>query len=96
MRDLEWMDNAVCDDDPAWVTEYGLCQPPPHVLARLQAICNTCPVIKQCATYAIENRLEGQFVGGQFVPFRNSSSGKPDTRGYTDAVRLLKRKADAA
>lgn len=88
-----WMDDIRCDSDAAWVTEYGLCQPPPKVMARLQAVCLGCPVIRDCARYAIENRLEGQFAAGHFLPLRNSSSGKPETQGYVAALALLERRA---
>jgi hypothetical protein len=91
----EWMDDARCDSDAAWVTEYGMFSPPAEVLARLQAVCLECPVIRDCARYAIANRLEGQFCAGVFLPLRNSSSGKRDTAGYLAAVRLLERRVAA-
>lgn len=88
----EWMDHSACDGDPAWITEYGRHTPPQADLARLQAVCLRCPVIRDCAGYAIDKRLEGQFAAGYFLPLRNQSSGKPENKRYSAAIRLLERR----
>lgn len=69
----EWMERAACTPDPAWTADIT---PAHHVLARLAAICATCPVSRECAAYALSTPdVDCGMYGGVWLPHRHDKGG---------------------
>lgn len=91
--DMTWMGDAACEPDPAWTTttiagRYGEREvdPNPTTLVRLAGICAGCPVIRECASYALDANVSGGMYAGVWIP---SNSSAWSTRRTRDARRAL-------
>jgi Transcription factor WhiB len=65
-----WMTQARCRPNPAWTPER---QPNTELLIALREICDQCPVIRQCASHALNERLHGGVYAGVWLPHRYSA-----------------------
>jgi len=102
LRDTEWMDRAACSLDPNWtatIDYYGInnrereTMPDRCVLARLAAICASCPVFKKCAHYALSSRSDGGMYAGVWIPLsRNGARGHVNP-AWIQARELLRERA---
>ncbi|BBZ09814.1 MULTISPECIES: WhiB family transcriptional regulator [Mycobacterium] len=81
---LAWTEHAACRPHPAWTPAS---EPHAAEMAAMQAICDGCPVIAQCAWYTLSEQLETVVCAGVYVPERKRA------RRYADAQRQLKHKA---
>ena len=77
---MDWVESSACQPKPgeAWDwREFDLMfhpfKPDSDGARKAQAICATCPVIRECATAALEHNLGG-VVAGVVVPERNGSN----------------------
>lgn len=77
LTDTDWMDLAICRPDPAWT---GDRMPEMAVLTRLGAICAACPVIGNCASYALGAKCELGMYAGVWLP--NSGKAWGSQRGH--------------
>lgn len=68
--DTLWMLKAACTPNPAWTSE----NKPTQVLPQLRAICSRCPVIADCANYALEHHLHGGVYAGVYLPSRHGAA----------------------
>lgn len=66
-----WMTHAECTPNPAWTTDHRPNMPLMRVLSK---ICDRCPVMADCAAYALNNPVEahsGVYAGVWLPPRRN-------------------------
>lgn len=87
----DWMDDAVCRPDVAWT---GDTMPDADVLRRLAAVCARCPVIAECAAYALEARCETGMYAGVWLPTSGAYTylSRPCNKGWIaarDELRAL-------
>jgi hypothetical protein len=68
MNTQAWRDHAACAEHPKdwWYVERGAAGER-NKLAQARAICNTCPVARQCLDYAMENGERYGLWGGKSV-----------------------------
>lgn len=60
----DWRHNGLCHDDPDLWFPDGKTGPRALQAKRAKAVCQTCPVIKQCAQWALATRQEYGIFGG--------------------------------
>lgn len=91
----DWMDHAICTPDVAWTADF---QPDEATLSRLGAVCAVCPVIAECASYALDYRCETGMYAGVWLPSSGVAWGNRDGQrslGWMHARRALVRKSKA-
>ena len=77
-EDTDWMGEALCGRHRSadWTTE----KPSAEVRRRLAEICAACPVIGECAAYALASEAEIGTYAGVLVPLRGVKPTKPTKR----------------
>lgn len=84
----EWVTKAICPwrQDLPWIEDR---RPSPDQLSEMQLMCERCPVLKQCAAFALDTRggkgIDGGFYAGQWFPWPYSSESAD--------IRLLRRRS---
>ena len=64
---MRWFEYAACRPSPHWTSD----EPPQgHIEARLAAICAGCPVRRECAAWAVNERAESGTYAGVYLPPR--------------------------
>ena len=64
---MRWVEYAACRPSPHWTSD----EPPQgHIEARLAAICAGCPVRRECAAWAVNERAESGTYAGVYLPTR--------------------------
>lgn len=70
-RSTQWMSRAAChatDAGDAWTPDH---KPAPAVLQALRQVCESCPVISDCAQHALDQHIHGGFYAGVWLPHRH-------------------------
>jgi Transcription factor WhiB len=88
LRNRQWTRKAKCGEhqDLPWHPDS---QPHPLVLLDMATICEECPVIKDCARYALADDGAAGVYAGVWIPWPSSSANVREIR--TMARRRLKR-----
>lgn len=93
-----WASLAAVDDAPSWQAA-ALCRledagrftpdtrPAASELRALADICQNCPVITQCAAFALQNRLHG-FYAGVWVKGHESGPARRALRRLSEALAM--------
>jgi Transcription factor WhiB len=89
MGDTGWMEDARCVPDACWTEP----DPSTPALRWMQQVCAQCPVVRECAEYALEMRLDGGVFAGVYVPARD---GYNHSRRAVAVERARKRLRDLA
>jgi hypothetical protein len=93
VRNTDWMAHALCGTRPdlPWTLpdtdqHRRICDPPAATQARMTAICHTCPVRPDCATWALHGCCQGGMYAGVWIP---ASRWGHHTAHWHDARRRL-------
>lgn len=79
-----WMLDARCAPHEAW-TEPEVDR---QSLEWMRGICKTCPVARECASYALELNLEGGMFAGVMIPNRDGHRDRGSRDRAVSKARL--------
>jgi Transcription factor WhiB len=70
MEDRPWISNAICSEYKhlPWISDI---RPTPGEANAMRAVCQECPVARQCARYALNTA--GGFYAGVWLPWRTAT-----------------------
>jgi hypothetical protein len=97
LQQRPWIVDAECGSrqDLPWIAD----QRPNHAdYAAMYDVCNQCPVVRECARYALETHIGGGFYAGVWLPWAspNESRETKTLRQYArEALRATLRNIDA-